>query len=355
MKRRQFLAGASLSVLAPYLSGDAFAQSNNAGLRNIAAKKGFRFGSAIDFDDVRDEHRAALFIANVNSLTPRNDLKWTAVEKRPGVFEFGAADAIVSFAIENQMKIYGHTLIWYRVPGWVDKIDDEAGLRFAMERHIRAVMARYKGKVDAWDVVNEPLEYDSAVMRQSVFQKRLGDDYIRQSFALAHQVDPDATLVLNETHLEKKADKFEKKRALILKVVEKVLASGTPIHAIGLQAHFRPGLDEVDEAGMGQFCRTLKDMGVGVFITELDASCRFLKRAKGFSDSDYGDVFQKVVDVAAENGTLKGVTVWGLSEKYAAPETKNASGVCSKRINLFDENDDQRSTVDGIRRAIERL
>ncbi len=355
MNRRQFLINAPLSMLLLSVPGLALAQDDKWGVRSLADERGFRFGSAIDFNDVGDEQRAARFVSFVNSITPRNELKWMAVEKRPGSFDFRAADAIVAFAIENRMKVYGHTLIWYRVPNWVEEIKDEASLRRAMQRHIRTVMTRYKGKVDTWDVVNEPLEYDAAEMRQSVFQKLLGDDHIRVSFALAHQADPNATLVLNEAHLEKKSDTFEQRRDQILRIVEKVRNSGTPLHAVGLQAHFRPGLDEIDEQGMGKFCKNLREMDVGIYITELDASCRFVARAKGFTDKDYGTLFQRVIDVAADNGTLKGVTVWGLSEKYATPETEGATGVCSKRINLFDENDDQRSTVDGIRRAIERL
>ncbi|MGO8484545.1 endo-1,4-beta-xylanase, partial [Rhizobium leguminosarum] len=95
-----------------------------------------------------------------------------------------------------------------------------------------------------------------------------------------------------------------------------IVAKKTPINAVGLQAHFRPGLDRIDPEGMGRFCAALKDMGVGVFITELDASCHFLNREKAFTPASYADIFSEVITVAAEHGELKGVTVWGMSEKY---------------------------------------
>ena len=161
-------------------------------------------------------------------------------EKRPGVFSFGSADRMVAFARKNNMRVYGHTLIWYRVPGWVSDITEEDHIQAAMNRHIKQVVTRYKNSIDAWDVVNEPLEYDAPDLRDCVFRRLLGDDYIRMSFDMAHQANPGATLVLNETHLEKKSDVFEQKRARILKIVEDLVAKKTPINAVGLQAHFRP-------------------------------------------------------------------------------------------------------------------
>ncbi|MGO8572854.1 endo-1,4-beta-xylanase, partial [Rhizobium ruizarguesonis] len=75
-----------------------------------------------------------------------------------------------------------HTLIWYRVPGWVSDITDAKTIQAAMIRHIKQVVTRYKNSIDAWDVVNEPLEYDAPDLRDCVLRRLLGDDYIRMSF-----------------------------------------------------------------------------------------------------------------------------------------------------------------------------
>ncbi|MGO8264401.1 endo-1,4-beta-xylanase, partial [Rhizobium ruizarguesonis] len=80
-----------------------------------------------------------------------------ATENRPGVFSFGSADRMVAFARKNKMRVYGHTLIWYRVPGWVSDITDAKTIQAAMNRNIKQVVTRYKNSIDAWDVVNEPL------------------------------------------------------------------------------------------------------------------------------------------------------------------------------------------------------
>ncbi|MBX4888217.1 endo-1,4-beta-xylanase [Rhizobium bangladeshense] len=357
MNRRRFLASVPLALLYAR-AGQTLAQvPPSAGLRALADGKSFRFGSAIDAEDVNNPIASQLYIDNVNSITPRNELKWNATEKRPGVFSFGPADRLVAFARKNNMRVYGHTLVWYRTPDWVSAITDAETIRVAMNRHIKQVVTRYKRSIDAWDVVNEPLEYDAPDLRNCVFRRHLGDDYIRMSFDMAHEADPDAMLVLNETHLEKKSDVFEQKRARILKIVEDLVARKTPIGAVGLQSHFRPGLDRIDPERMGRFCATLKDMGVGVFITELDASCHFLNRDQGFTPASYAEIFGDVITVAVERGDLKGATVWGMSEKYGELDEKdtNPGAACTKRVNLYDENNDPRSSVDGIKRAIEAM
>jgi endo-1,4-beta-xylanase len=108
---------------------------------------------------------------------------------------------------------------------------------------------------------------------------------------------------------------------------------------------------------MGRFCAALKEMGIGVYITELDASCHFLKHDQGFTQAAYADIFRDVITVAAERGDLQGVTVWGMSEKYGEPDETgtDADGACTKRINLYDENNAPRSSADGIRQAIEAM
>ncbi|AGS23016.1 endo-1,4-beta-xylanase [Rhizobium etli] len=357
MNRRRFLASIPLALLCAG-AGQALAQvPPSAGLRALADRKSFRFGSAIDPEDVGNSIASQMYIDNVNSITPRNQLKWNATEKMPGVFSFGPADQVVGFARRNNMRVYGHTLVWYRTPDWVSAINDAETIRAAMNRHIKQVVGRYKGSIDAWDVVNEPLEYDVPDLRDCVFRRLLGDDYIRMSFDMAHEANPDAMLVLNETHLEKKSDVFEQKRVRILKIVEDLVARKTPIGAVGLQSHFRPGLDRIDPEGMGRFCAALKDMGVGVFITELDASCHFLDRGKVPTPVSYAEVFGDVITIAAERGDLKGATVWGMSEKYGELDEKdtNPGASCTKRVNLYDENNDPRSSIDGIKRAIEAM
>ncbi|WP_416068428.1 endo-1,4-beta-xylanase [Rhizobium sp. ZK1] len=356
MYRRELLkaaAGATVGLMSYGYLNEASAQVEDS-LRNLADRKGFRFGSAIDYQNLQDEWLKDLYRTHCNSLTARNSMKWVGTERSPGKFTFGQADAIVAFAEAEGMKSYGHTLVWKNVPSWVSKIKDAAEARKVMLRHVRAVVGHFKGRVDAWDVVNEPMEYDTAEMRSWTIQNLLGDDYVTESFLAAHEADPDAVLVLNEAHLEKVGSNFEQRRILLLKLIEAQLAKGAPIHAVGLQGHFRPGIDKLDEAAVARFCGELKDMGLSVFITELDASCRFTYADKKFNEADYGKIFESFVTTVAESGNLKGVTVWGLAERYGELEPKPV-GACRKYINLYDDNNEPRSTVEGLTAALNSL
>ena len=68
----------------------------------------------------------------------------------------------------------------------------------AFESHIRAVAEHFRGRVYAWDVVNEAVADDGSGLRDTVFRQKLGDQYIADAFRLARQADPQALLFYND-------------------------------------------------------------------------------------------------------------------------------------------------------------
>ena len=152
MQRRELLkaaAGAAVGLIGTGYFNAASAQTE-VSLRSLADKKGFRFGSAIDYQNLKDEWLKDLYRRHCNSLTARNALKWVGTERSPGKFGFDEADAIIAFAEAEGMKSYGHTLVWKNVPGWVSRIKNAAEARRVMLRHVRTVVGHFKGRVDAW-------------------------------------------------------------------------------------------------------------------------------------------------------------------------------------------------------------
>ena len=81
--------------------------------------------------------------------------------------------------------------------------DDEA-FEAAVKEYITTVIQRYKGRVVSWDVINEAFDDERGALRNSVFRRRMGDDYIARLFRYAREADPDLLLFYNDygAHLE---------------------------------------------------------------------------------------------------------------------------------------------------------
>jgi endo-1,4-beta-xylanase len=235
-----------------------------------AFKGDFLIGAALDGSWLNDTCpiHPGLVRNQFNSISPGNVLKWDATEPREGQFNFTAADRYVDFGERNGMFIIGHNLVWHsQTPSWVFSKSqrgplDRDTMLARMHNHIQAVVGRYKGRIKGWDVVNEGLAEDGT-LRDSVWHKIIGDDYIAKAFEFAHEADPDAELYYNDYNIEIGA-----KHIGALALLKKLLASGTPITGVGIQEHVRlgwPSAQAIDSA-----ISDFQKLGLKVEITELD-------------------------------------------------------------------------------------
>ena len=235
-----------------------------------AYKNAFKIGVALnsaqsfETDPVGD----AIVKAQFNSISPENILKWELVHPQPDTYDFKASDAYVAFGEKNQMFTIGHNLVWHsQVPNWVFEHPDgtfltRKQLLKRMQEHIKTVVGRYKGRIKGWDVVNEALNEDGT-LRQSLWYKIIGPDYLVEAFKAAHKADPQAELYYNDYSLENEA-----KRNGAIALLKKLKAAGCHITAIGTQEHDNlewPATDQVD-ATITAFAA----LGVKVMVTELD-------------------------------------------------------------------------------------
>lgn len=235
-----------------------------------AFKGDFVIGAAINAAQItgRDRRGDAIIEQQFDSISPENALKWESLHPLPGKFDFALADQYVAFGRKHHMFIVGHNLVWHnQVPAWVFR-DDQGNLlsRDALlarlRKHIFTVVGRYKGRIQSWDVVNEALNEDGT-LRQSLWEKIIGDDYIAKAFEYAHQADPRAQLTYNDYNLENEA-----KRNGAIALIKKLQAEGVPIHSVGLQNHDNltwptPAQEDAAISAFGA-------LGLKVEISELD-------------------------------------------------------------------------------------
>lgn len=241
-------------------------------------------GTSVNTDNYADENseEARLVKTHFKVLTPENIMKWDALQPRPGQFDFRAADRLVEFARKNKLYVVGHTLVWHnQTPDWV--FEGEAGqpptrelLLSRLRGHIDAVMGRYKGRVQAWDVVNEALNEDGS-LRDTPWRRIIGDDYIEKAFEYARAADSAAHLYYNDYRLESPS-----KRAGAVALVRRLQAAGLRIDAVGLQGHVtltQPSIQEQEDAIL-DFHRA----GVKSMISEMDVDV--LPSTKAWGDAD---------------------------------------------------------------------
>ena len=235
-----------------------------------AFKGDFLVGAALNESQFtgRNAAEAALVAAQFNSISPENVLKWESVHPEPDHYHFGPADSYVEFGLKNHMFIIGHNLIWHQqTPKWVFQ-DDQGNpisrdaLLKRMHDHIATIVGRYKGKIGGWDVANEALNEDGT-LRESQWEKIIGDDYLVKAYQFAHEADPDVQLYYNDYSLENAP-----KREGAIALIKKLQAAGIPLAGIGLQGHYNltwPTTNQLDKT-----IKAFSKLGLKVMITELD-------------------------------------------------------------------------------------
>ncbi|MET8162402.1 endo-1,4-beta-xylanase, partial [Sphaerisporangium sp. NPDC005289] len=145
------LLGVVAAVTVPTMPAGAAASTLGA----AAAQSGRYFGTAIASGRLGDSAYTTIANREFNMVTAENEMKIDATEPNQNQFNFSAGDRVYNWAVQNGKRVRGHTLAWHgQQPGWMQSMSGSA-LRQAMINHINGVVGHYKGKIYAWDVVNE--------------------------------------------------------------------------------------------------------------------------------------------------------------------------------------------------------
>jgi len=316
---------------------------------------------------------SALIVREFNSVTPENDMKMGPIHPSENVYNWKNADAIVEFAVSHHIKIRGHNLCWHnQEAAWMFTGPDgkQVSKELLLQRlkdHIFTVAKRYKGKIYAWDVVNEAVDDSddtTQVYRKSNWYKICnGPEFIEAAFRYAHEADPQAKLFYNDYNSEHPV-----KREKIYKLLKYLVDKHVPIDGVGMQAHWK--LNDPSPEDLRKALDEVTSLGLKVQFTELDITIRMPRprptpgsvptASPMPADSGYTATaearqiaqYKMAFDIFRQyKKSITGVTFWNVSDRSSWLDSRGgglaggaAAGANTPRVVrkayplLFDEN-----------------
>lgn len=325
--RRNYLKQASLAAGCFALSGarmlaaEPEAEIGGKGsLKEHGHKRGIMAGCAVGARQLHDDAFQRLIAEQYDLVVSENSMKFGPLSPKPGEYNWADADALVDFAEKHKMKVRGHNFVWHaQLPSWFKETATKDNAKKIMVDHINTVAGHFKGKIQAWDVVNEAINVGDGMpdgLRKSPWYELVGPEYLDIAYRTARQADPKAKLTYNEYGIEDDSEDNAKKRAATLALLKRFKNSGTPIDALGIQSHIHAGTGETYGKGMRELITGAQELGLEVYLTEFDVN------DDGVADDDptardraVAAVYKDYLNIALEGKAVKAVLTWGVSDK----------------------------------------
>lgn len=314
-------------------------------LRKLAEDDELLIGSSIRYDALmEDSDYKNLATTEFSSWTIENEMKMDAMQPERGAFNFVKVDEMVEMAQQHDIAIRGHVLVWGEaLPEWVtQQAVDRASAEEILKNHVQEVASHYRGSIDTLDVVNEAWN-DDGTLRDTIWLRTIGPDYIPLAFQWAHEANPDAKLYYNDFGNEMSNAKSE----AMLEALSIWKAEGVPIDGIGMQTHVDAADPRFSKDRIQEWFNRVADAGFDIAVTEMDVKLQNLSNgdAKNIQAERYGDVMEVCLDTPA----CGEFTVWGISDNHSwVTEQESPNG----KPLLFDENSQPKKAYHVIKRKL---
>jgi endo-1,4-beta-xylanase len=279
-------------------------------LRELADQQNLVIGAAVEPDLLDNPVYAKTLSSQFNSLTPENRTKWQFIHPEKDRYDFSGADKLVEFAMNNNMKVKGHTLVWHsQNPEWLTTGTwTKEELLDILKDHIMQVAGRYKGKIHSWDVVNEAL--DGGLLRDTIWHQVIGPEYIEKAFIWAHEADPEAKLILNDYGVVE----LNAKSNAMYTLAQELLDKGIPIHGVAFQCHL-VFEDPPDFASVYANVKRFVELGLDVEFPELDIRIRGEVTPEKLEKQ--AEIYKKLMEIALVFPKCSLFTMWGFTDAHS--------------------------------------
>lgn len=213
----------------------------NASVKIEMIRHKFGFGTAIP---------ASVFLSNAtfrnkvyelfNEVVFENDLKWPQFNPANTTNLRRALDSLD----RHQIPVRGHNVIWpswKHLPSTLKTYENNpAALRMEIEKHIDQVTQFTNGRLNDWDVINEPYS-------EKDIMTILGDEVIADWFKRVRNNDRTVKLYLNDYAILSGGGINSVKQDFYYNLVEKIESWGATVDGIGLQGHFGSDLTSINK------------------------------------------------------------------------------------------------------------
>ena len=283
-------------------------------LRALAEKRGFLIGAAFsNLPLMADPFYGHVAAREFNLITPEYEMNWKFIHPARNRYNFFVTDKMVAFAEAHKMKVYGHMLLWHMLnPRWLEKGKFTRDENIEILRdHITTVMTHYRGRVGLWVVVNEAIDENKNYgLRETIWSKGIGDDYIELAFRMAHDADPGAILIYNDYG----ADNLGKKSDAIYRMVKSLKEKGVPIHGVGFQMHLM--INQFNQESLVKNLQRFAELGLNVYITEMDV---MLKKGDVTPEmlQSQAKIYGDALDACLSQPACKSFETWGFTDRHS--------------------------------------
>jgi len=285
----------------------------------MAAKNGYLFGAAAAEVIDKDAAYRDLYVTQTMIITTDVALKIGRIAPQPGPKHFESADRLLAFCDQHGIAMRGHCLIWNEWnPAWVKNMTANER-RMYFDSYIEEVVARYSGKLQSWDIVNEPFwpgHNAPGGFRLGPWYDAFGPDYIRRAFERAARVDRTTKFVLNEAQTERDDELGLAVRRGLLKLVADLKNAGVRLDVVGLQGHLQPQYPH-DPGRFNEFLHTLAGLGVDIYITEFDVSDDVFPDDIEVRDAAVARTARQFLEPTLRHPAVKALITWELADNYS--------------------------------------
>lgn len=279
-------------------------------MRSIVDSKQVLFGVAVRPSDLLDPKDAQLLKNNFNILVAENIMKLQYLRPTESFWNWSDPDKLVDFAQKNNLRLRGHTFVWHNQnPPFINNLTDKEKALAVLKDTINQVLTRYKGKFFEYDVCNEVID-DNGILRNSVWMKTIGSEYIDIAFRTAREADPSVKLILNDYNNEyagtTKGDAF-------YNLVKDLVNRKVPIDGVGFQLHVLAE-QPINERALRVNIQRFRDLGLSVSFTEVDVRIKLPVTPE--KEAAQQKVYQDLLRIALEE-KVSSFVLWGYTDAYS--------------------------------------